>query len=1543
MRKGIKILGKVVSAIVLLLIFLPIVVTLVLNVESVQNAVVRQASHYASAYLGTDVYVDGIDFDLFSKVRVRGLYVEDYNQDTLLYVAHATTTIDGLNVVKDGLRLSNTKMYGAKFYLRELPSGEMNIRPIIHQLQSGEGKGDFRLYIEDIDAENLAFCLEKLEHRNPEYGVDVANMHLDDINLHLTNFAVVRGAVWMDIERLSARDRSGFELLELASHLYVNQGEIAFDGLNLTTESSSLYSPKLELKGDSWSSYSSFARDVELAIGFEHSQLSTRDVAYFVPSLRKHDIEVAGLSATVDGTLSDMECKVNRAKIDRDIELALNCRVDGLPEWREARYVVDVERLYTTASAAVLLAERLAPGVISEQVADIAERVEWVDMRATLGGVLSDYRVEGNIRSGVGDLSGDVILKSGDGERVAIVGNVRSVGLDIGELVSVDALHTITSNVTFDGSVGGVYSGGIIGDVGVEVESFGYGGYTFSNIEGGGQVDGNNYLANIKSYDPNLSFDLRADVTLDSQRPTYIASLALKRADLHALGLNKRDAVSVLSANVGVDLQGVITEGVDGYISVADIEYDYPQGQFVEDRLKVEFEKQGYYKSILLNSDFVTIAYDSNSSYLEAANYIYNALKHYAPLLYNGERQWVVPYVSGGPNDYTALNVRAGDNINSLLQAFVGGLVVAPETSVDLRFNPTGNALSLRGESEAVEYMGWILADWRCDVNNSNACDSLEVRFDADALYMGTRPIMPNLSISGGVSNNMVDVEAKFKDETPDGNSAMVALKSELLRDEQSRHRSIHIDLSPSYFYNSTERWDLTSQGIDIEPSRVSVDNFLVSRSDQHLVLDGVMSRSLDDAVRLSLDNFDISGFSVLLERIGYTLSGVSNGYAVAKSAFGNPEIEASIAVDSLSVNGIAVAPQLITSNWDNATSSAHLVVKDRGLNKTVLDGYYCPNDNSYTADIVVGNADLNLLKPYLKSVLSDIEGRADIFANIEGVGRKAVLSGTMLANSFGATVNYTKVRYRAPIAKFKMENNHLLASRIPLYDADGNMGHLSLDVDLGNLKNVTYDIAAEVNKMLVINTTASDNDTFYGHVYATGEATFKGDRRGTEMDIDVTSADNSKFYLPLQRKEDVSYANFVRFVEPDVEKIDTIDFLTRLMMAYERRSKEERPTTRLMDIDVNVNVLPNIEMQLVIDPTMGDIIKAKGAGELSMHIVPEADIFEMHGDIKISEGAYLFTLQNIFNKLFTVVPGSSIHWDGNPKDAEVNIDAVYSTKASLSPLVGSSVQGFDTSHAVPVDCYIKLTDKLSSPTPTFDIKIPNVAPEIQTIVQSVLNDQHAIATQMFWLLTVNSFSADDTGVTGASISATTGFELLSNQLSNWLSGEDYNIIFRYRPRNNLAGDEVDFGFSKSWFNNRLVVELEGGYLSDASAQAMQKASNFVGEAFITWLIDPEGVLRFKGFTQTIDRYGENQGMQESGIGLYYNESFNTFAELKQSLKQRFGNKDYLISPYINVARRGRREDLPRVMIDTKTQGVALDSVERDTLQTDEIELNNNN
>ena len=129
MRKVIKILAKVLSVIVLLLIFLPIFATLLLNLEPVQNFVVRHATEYASEKLGTRVSIDRIDLDLFTRVRVEGFYVEDLERDTLLYVDRATAAISTLNIKRDGLRLNGVEASDAKFYLREMESGELNITP----------------------------------------------------------------------------------------------------------------------------------------------------------------------------------------------------------------------------------------------------------------------------------------------------------------------------------------------------------------------------------------------------------------------------------------------------------------------------------------------------------------------------------------------------------------------------------------------------------------------------------------------------------------------------------------------------------------------------------------------------------------------------------------------------------------------------------------------------------------------------------------------------------------------------------------------------------------------------------------------------------------------------------------------------------------------------------------------------------------------------------------------------------------------------------------------------------------------------------------------------------------------------------------------------------------------------------------------------------------------------------------------------------------------------------------------------------------------
>ena len=1484
MRKVTKILVKVLSAIVLLLIFLPIFATLLLNLDQVQNFVVRHATTYISQSLGTRVSIRRVDLDLFSRVRIEGFYVEDYECDTMLYVDRATAMIKSLNIKRDGLSLRDVDAEGVKFYLREMSNGELNIRPIVAKLQNPNSESKFRLYIDDIDAENLTFHYTTLRPRNPEYGVDYGDIRILNAAARLEDFSVVKGAVRGNIVRFEADERSGFRIDDLQGRMLVDRGWIHVDDLLIATPHSALSMPKMHINGESWLQYKQYIECVQMDMSAANSTLSSDDVAYFAPALRTWGVVLRDVDVTFKGTVADFEATLNDVMLGDRSRISGTAHITGMPEWRKANYVIGVEKMHLATDDAAMLIGAVSKRGLPAKTLEILNRVKWLDMRATFGGRYDAFRMAGNIKSSVGSLRTDVNVAKVSTGRYSINGLVKSYGFDMGELLSKPKAGELNASANTSLIIGNSKTGGIMGDVNVTIESFGYGDYTYHDINGVGMIDNNKFYGEVSGTDPNLEFDMFADVDFDPENPYYRLSAMLMNADLHALGINKRDEVSSLSANIGVDVSGASLEELNGYVSIADAEYHYPGGDIYSNRMRIDMDSSPQQKYVQCKSDFFDFDFRSRSSYRDLYKYLYNSLMTYVPLLYNNAHEVKVARgTMSNASDYTVFTLTANDEINSFLDAIVGGLVVAPETNVSLTFNPRSNNIILKGKSEALEYSGLIMANVELDINNSSR-DSMSMRVKSEGVYRGATMLMPNLNLTGGARENRITVTAGFKENK---RSAMLGLAAKFSRGENNR-RSIHINVTPSHFTTDSSQWKLFARGIDIDSSRIAINDLRISNGEEQLRINGVASRERTDSMELTLKKFNISPISQFISRWGYYIEGASTGYATVKSLFRNPEIEARISLDDLAVNGIKAPPQDIITDWDFKENRARVLVCDRGTRDTLIRGYYQPSATRYYASARMRRLKAELIQPFLAGIVSDIEGDVNVYASIRGEGRKAQLEGRATVESLATTVDYTKVRYTAPYGELRVENNHLIADHVELFDPQGNKGVYKMDLDLNHLSNVVYDIAIDANNILVLDTESKDNDLFYGHVYATGSAEFRGDKRGIKMDIEASSSGNSHFYMPLSGKEDVSYADFVKFRVSEVQGPDTTAFLTRRMLAYERKHRPVNTIGSVMDIDMILNVQPNIDMQLVIDPTVGDIIQGRGTGQLAMHIVPKANIFEMRGEYTISEGDYLFTLQNIWHKLFKVVPGSTVSWNGDPMGAILDINAVYETKASLKPLIGNSLQGIDTSRAVPVQCYIKLTDDMMSPTVTFDVKVPNVAPEIQTVIDKALNDQQSIATQMFWLLAANTFSSEDTGAMGASLSATTGFELLSNQLSNWLSGDNYNIILRYRPRTEQTGDEVDFGFSKSWLDNRLIVEVEGGYLSDEALQATEKASNFVGEAFITWLIDPDGAFRLKGFTQTIDRYGENQGMQESGVGVYYSESFNTFKELGESLKKRF-------------------------------------------------------
>jgi hypothetical protein len=77
MRKVTKILLNALSVTILFLIFCPIVLTLLVDLPSVQNYLIDKATAFLSKKIETTVSIDKIRVGVLGTLRVEGLYVED--------------------------------------------------------------------------------------------------------------------------------------------------------------------------------------------------------------------------------------------------------------------------------------------------------------------------------------------------------------------------------------------------------------------------------------------------------------------------------------------------------------------------------------------------------------------------------------------------------------------------------------------------------------------------------------------------------------------------------------------------------------------------------------------------------------------------------------------------------------------------------------------------------------------------------------------------------------------------------------------------------------------------------------------------------------------------------------------------------------------------------------------------------------------------------------------------------------------------------------------------------------------------------------------------------------------------------------------------------------------------------------------------------------------------------------------------------------------------------------------------------------------------
>ncbi|WP_410060613.1 translocation/assembly module TamB domain-containing protein [Alistipes putredinis] len=1509
MRRIVNILAKMVSAIVLALIFLPLLVALLFEIPAVQNFVAREATEIISRKLGTRISIDRVDIGLFYRVSLDGFYVEDFQRDTLLYAGRLDARIKSLGLFGGGLVFSRAELSDARFCLRETLDGEMNIKQVVDKLSKKDkarAEGKFRLEIERLETDGLDFCMERLEHRNPSYGVDFADMHLIDIRAELKNFTIDGPVIHTDIGRLAMRERSGFVVEDLAGCLCIANGCIDIREGHIRTAKSNIELPSLSLIGLDWALYKNFVEEVDITAQVVNTTLSSDDIAYFSPKMKDWHLTLTDVNADVSGPVADMSGSLRSVRTGADTKLSVDFAAQGLPDVGKGHFKADISELTTSAADVDRLAAALTGKNLPDEVLRIAKNAGKIGLTGKFDGTLTAFAADAALATEIGGATCLLQVSSlRDGCR-GVLGDVKTSSLQLGELLENDLLGPLSLNVHVNGELSSEHSDA---EVSGEILRLGINGYDYDSLRMKGHLVNREFNGLIEARDRNLRFDFRGLLDLnDEQRPRYDFALDLEEANLAALGVNRRDSVSVLAARIAARAVGRTLDDLNGIIFVRDVSYRYNDRELAADSVVIVGRNSLSDKFIRLRSDFVDADYEGKTSYKEVFAYLQQRFRDYVPTLDDGPGwQAQHPDTVELADGYSQLTVNVR-KINPLVNAVSPGLQIADGSQLLLRINPANDKLSFEAASDYIERGRMLVTRLNLDAHNRG--DSLVFAASTEDLYLNSFH-MSRVGMSGGAKDNKLELITDFADTIGDV-SGRIGFRSEFARGRGPAGRQIDLRLTPSYISRGEKTWNIYTDGITADTSRIRIDRFRMVNAGQQLLLDGVVSRRLQDSVQLTLHNFELAPFSQFTSSMGYRVDGRTNGSATMKAVLGAGEVQADIVVDSISINDLAVPSIWLRSRWDFIQNRAGILVQQRENLDTLVRGFYAPSQKRYYARATLDAVELSALDPLLKGVVERTGGNADVDIALRGSGKEANLSGQIAVRDFTTTVDFTQVTYTMPRAVIEVKNNHLIAEGVPLYDPEKNEGLFSIDLNLEHLSNIFYSVKVLPKELMVLNTTSKDNDLFYGRIFASGSATIAGSKGGVKMDIVATTEGDSEFYMPLSGQSNAKTADFVTFVTP--EQIDTTDYLVRKKLLFQQQGRKKEAAGSTMDITMALNVQDNTAFQLVIDPTVGSALKGRGNGMLNLHINPGNGIFNMYGDYTLIEGSFLFSLQNIITKKFIIESGSMIQWTGEPVDARLDINAVYKLKTSLQPLLNTVTASSDddqsgsriSDRSVPVDCKIHIGGRLSNPQLDFSVVVPVTDIETQAAVASVLNTQEAQAQQFISLVALGTFSNSGSANIGASSGVATGLEMLTNQLTNWFSTDDYRIILNYRAGSEMTGDEVDFGFSTNLINNRLLVEVEGNYIIDNKQAVSNNVSNFMGEAHVTWLIDKSGNLRLKAFTQTIDRFDENQGLQETGIGISYKEDFNNFKDLKQRIRDRFTNKKR------QKKRQARREEQAR-------------------------------
>ena len=546
--------------------------------------------------------------------------------------------------------------------------------------------------------------------------------------------------------------------------------------------------------------------------------------------------------------------------------------------------------------------------------------------------------------------------------------------------------------------------------------------------------------------------------------------------------------------------------------------------------------------------------------------------------------------------------------------------------------------------------------------------------------------------------------------------------------------------------------------------------------------------------ISLSVNQFNVGELTQVIPFMP-DISGLLHGDFHYMQADSTATVSAEMLVRQMKYNGVLLGDMGLNGVYFPNADGSHyvdgIVTKD-GAEILLLNGKYheVRGQGRMDGEASLQRVPFSLLDAFMPEAPIAMNGYAWGDFIVSGSTDNPVLNGELRTDSLFIKADSYNVQLQIPDHTVTVKDSRLDLGRIEAYAAGKTPLVLDGNIDFSNLERVRLDLNVKADNYQLINAPKRQGSLAYGKVFVN----LGGRLWGTSSDLkmrgrlDVLGNTDVSCVLtdtPLSNKDQLS--DIVTFT-------DFSDTITVEPVEIVRQS---------IDLQMNVGIAETAQIHCFLSDNGSDYIDLQGGGDMTLTYDLQNDM-KLWGRYTIGKGIMRYSLMAIPLNDFVIAQGSYVEFQGNVMNPRLSINA--------SERVRSTVTENSVPRNVAFDVGLALSRTLDDMGLEFTLQAPEDMSVQNQLSAMTAEERGRVAVTM---LVTGMYVTDDAETNGGYNYANTLNAYLQGAI-NEIAGKAISTVdvnFGIAEGTSDAGTKTtdySFSFAKRFWGNRISVIIGG-------------------------------------------------------------------------------------------------------------------------------------